>query len=137
MTLRQSLILAASGIVALTLGACSTVKEHSTEYSNTLKTAKIMSKDKAQVAVTLNKNLSFDILGVREGKRVEPCKKGKGTDCHFDPDNIFAQKTFTITVVKGSCCAYISGGSSTYKFCTPEYSIEFIRMVDGDPDVCK
>ncbi len=90
-------------------------------------TADIMKENDAQVAVTLNKNLSFDVLGVRAGKRIEPCKKGKGNDCHFDRDKIFAQKTFTITIVKGSCCAYISGSDSTYEYCSPPFPIEFIR----------
>ncbi len=126
MRLRRLIFLAISGTIILTLGACSTVeKVH--EQSNTLKTAKIMDKDEAQIAVTLNKNLSIDVIGVRAGKRIEPCKKGKSNDCHFDPDKIFAQKTFTITIVKGSCCAYISGGSATYSYCSPPFPIEFIR----------
>jgi len=128
MTLRRLMFLAISGAIILTLGACSTVREQ----SNTLKTAKIMDKDKAQVALTLNKNLSFDVLGVRAGKRIEPCKKGEGNDCHYDRKKIFAQETFTITIVEGSCCAYISGGSATYKFCTPEWPLEFVNSISGE-----
>jgi len=128
MMLRRLIFLAISGSIILTLGACSTVQEK----SNTLNTAKIMAKDKAQVAVTLNKNLSFDVLGVRAGKRVKPCEKGKNNDCHFDADKIFAQETFTITIVKGSCCAYISGGSTTYKFCTPEWPLDFVNGISGE-----
>ena len=130
MTLRQSLIILTSGIMVLTLGACSTVKER----SNTLKTAKIMDERNAQVALTLNKDLSFDVLGVRAGKRVEEttCGEddvtGNAGDCRFDPNDIFAQKTFTVTIVKGTCCAYISGSDITYKYCSPPYPIEFIKV---------
>ena len=95
-------------------------------------TANIMKEKDAQVALTLNKNLSFDVLGVNKGERVKPCKKGEGNDCHFDRDKIFAQETFTITIVEGSCCAYISGGSSTYKFCTPEWPLSFVNSISGE-----
>jgi len=94
-------------------------------------TTSIMKENDAQVAITLNKDLSFDILGVRAVKRVEPCKKGRNNDCHFDPDKIFAQETFTITIVEGSCCAYISGSDTTYKFCTPEWPLDFVNSISG------
>lgn len=128
MTLRRLIFLAISGTIILILGGCSTVKTQ----SNVLETAKIMSEDKAQVAVTLNKNLSFDVLGIEAGKRVEPCKKGKGNDCHFAQNKIFSQETFTITIVEGSCCAYISGGDMTYKFCTPEWPLSFVNSISGE-----
>jgi hypothetical protein len=133
MTLRQSLIILTSSIMALTLGACSTVKEH----SNTLKTAKIMKERNAQIAVALNKDLSLDVLGVRAGKRVkETCGKdnvkGNAGDCQFDPDDIFAQKTITITIVKGTCCAYIGGASSGTEYCSPPEPIEFINTITGE-----
>ncbi len=131
MRLRQLIFLAISGTIILTLGACSTV-EKVREQSNTLKTAKIMDKDKAQIAVTLNKNLSFDVLGVRAGKRVEPCKKGKSNDCHFDSNKIFAQETFTITIVEGSCCAYVSVSDATYEFCTPQWPLDFVNSISGE-----
>ena len=96
-------------------------------------TAKIMKKDKSQVALTLNKNLSIDILGVRAGKKVKPC--GKENPCRFDPktdkDNIFAQKSFNITVFKGSCCAHISTGDMTYEYCSPQYPVAFINLLTG------
>ncbi len=131
MRLRQLIFLAISGVMILTLAACSTAKEVR-EQSNTLKTAKIMERDKAQVAVTLNKNLSFDVLGVKAGERIKPCKKGKSNDCHFDTNKIFAQETLTITVVEGSCCVYVSVRSSTYKYCSPPYPLEFVNSLSGE-----
>ena len=136
MTLRQSLIIITSGIITLTLSACSTIKEH----SNTLETAKIMDEENAQIAVTLNKDLSFNVLGVRAGKRVDTCVKGQAQagDCRFEPPgNPFYKETFTITIVQGSCCAYISGGSATYEYCSPQFPVEFIRMIAGVSSVCK
>lgn len=95
--------------------------------------AKIMDKNDAQVALTINKNLSLDVLGVGAGKRVEPCKKGKDNDCHFDQNKVFSQEKLTITVVKGSCCAYISTGDVTYEFCPPqEGSLEFVDSISGE-----
>lgn len=142
----------------LTLSACTTVKEH----SNTFKTAKIMDKENAQIALTLNKNLELNILSIRDGKIIdtfEPCGKKTGcrdyqnnndissekrknsdiiqaesdlgkaiiTQAGIDPKKVFFQKTITVTLVKGSCCATISGGDETEEFCTPDYTLEFIR----------
>ena len=100
------------------------------EANSRAEVAKIMGERKSQVALTLNQDLSFDVLGVRAGKKVKPC--GKGNDCRYNKEDIFSQKTFTITVVKGSCCAYISSGSSTYKFCTPTWPLEFVNSLSGE-----
>lgn len=114
-------------LVVFNLSACATKPD------NVHNTANIMEKNKSQVALTLNKDLSVDVLGVRAGKKVKPCSKE--TPCRFDgkkdKDNIFAQKSFDITVFKGSCCAHISSGDSTYEFCSPEWPIFFINSLTG------
>ena len=96
--------------------------------------AKIMGERKSQVALTLNEDLSFDALGVRAGKKAEPCSKKN--PCRFDPkkdrDKAFAHQDFSITVFKGSCCAYISSGSSTYEFCTPRWPLFFVNSLSGE-----
>ena len=98
--------------------------------------AKLMGERKSQVALTLNQDLSFDVLGVRAGKKVKPCSKEN--PCRYDPNNLngkgelFAQKTFTITIIKGSCCATVSTGSSTYEYCTPEWPLFFVNAITGE-----
>ena len=104
------------------------------EASKRAEIAKLMGERKSQVALTLNQDLSFDVLGVRAGKKVKPCSKEQPCrfDAQKDKDKIFDQKKFTITVFKGSCCAYISSGSSTYEFCTPEWPLEFVNSISGE-----
>ena len=127
MQLAKTLKIILLAFAVLSLSACATMSD---DKSNVYNTANIMKKDKSQVALTLNKDLSVNVLGVRAGKKVKPC--GKGSDCRYDKENVFAQKTFTITVVKGSCCAYISSGSSTYKFCTPTWPLVFVNSLSGE-----
>jgi len=106
-------------------------KDDGTVEKNHMHMAKVMDKNDAQVALTINKNLSLDVLGVRAGKRVEPCEKEKGNDCHFDRSKVFSEEKLTITVVEGSCCAYISTGNDTYEFCPPEWPLEFVNSISG------
>ena len=120
-----------TALVAFGLSACSTM--HIDKPDNVYNTAKIMKKERSQVALTLNENLSINVLGVRAGKKAEPC--GKENSCRFDAqrdkDKVFAQKSFNVTVFKGSCCAHITSGSSTYEFCSPEWPIFFINSLTG------
>ena len=96
--------------------------------------AKLMGERKSQVALTLNQDLTFDVLGVRAGKKVKPCSKEN--PCRFDAkkdkDKAFAHKEFSITVFKGSCCAHISTGHHTYEYCTPEWPLFFINSLTGE-----
>lgn len=119
-----------------------------------MKTAQIMKEDKSQVALMLNKDLSVTVAGVQAGLRAPPCKmepnKTNITDGKNNPvtsdasctpggnpnGEIFYQKTFTVSVVRGSCCVTISSGDQTYVLCSgpnvpPDFPVEFINQVSG------
>lgn len=131
MKLAKPIKLILTAFVALMLSACATMSVDKPD--NVYNTAKIMKKDKSQVALTLNEDLSIGVLGVRAGKKVKSCSKEN--PCRFDPikdkDKAFAHQDFSITVFKGSCCAVISSGSSTYEFCSPQWPIFFINSLTG------
>lgn len=132
MKLTKSLKLIFTALVALSLSACGTMSAHKPDP--VYNTAKIMKKDKSQVALTLNKDLSVDVLSVRAGKKGKPCSKEKPCryDVKKDKKKAFAHQDFSITVFKGSCCAYISTGSSTYEYCSPEWPIVFVNALSGE-----
>lgn len=138
-------------VLVLSLVACA---DKSPLQSAQMQTAQIMKEDKSQIALLLNKNLSVSVAGVEAGMRAKPCatdpnyKAGAASkampttsyeSCR-SPDKpkgeIFYQQTYTVTVVKGSCCAYISVGGNTYELCSgpnvpPDFPVEFINSLTG------
>jgi len=119
------------GITVLATKVAAETDAPSTEKAH-MHMAKIMNANDAQVALTINKDMSLEVLGVRAGELVEPCKKEDGGDCHFDQDKVFSQETLTITVIEDSCCAYISTGNDTYEFCPPQWPLEFVNAISGE-----
>lgn len=145
--------IAVFSLSALTMGlaACST---DSVLQTAQMQTAQLMKEDKSQVALLLNKDLSITVAGVEAGLRAHPCATEPDKKNSADGKNnqmnsyesclpagkpkgeIFHQETFTITVVRGSCCAYISGGGHTYELCSgpnvpPDFPVEFINQITG------
>lgn len=113
--------------------------------------AQMMKEDKSQVALLLNKDLSITVASVEAGMRARPCAKEPGRKNSADGKNnpvssdksclhaaanpkgeIFYQKTFTVSIVRGSCCVRISSGDQTYELCSgPNIPVEFINQITG------
>ena len=112
---------------SMTLTGCGTL------YSN----AKILSEDNANIAVTINKDLSNTVINTHTGERVEPCAvditetKRPLADaikkCYpegHDPNGKILSTT-NIVVREGSICATIVSGSRLYVLCQPPYNLGF------------
>ena len=114
------------------------------------KTAGIYTEDGAQLALTLNKNGTVTVVGPTTGERVQPCKitnpdvastqdtadKASSipdaglANCfpkgHI-PGKILFQKTYTMTVRKGSLCIDIASNQEVYVICNPSDPIEWFE----------
>lgn len=138
-------------VVALSLVACG---DKPPLQAGQMRTAQIMKDDKSQVALLLNKDLSITVASVEAGLRARPCATEPDKKNSADGENnplsshesclpagkakgeVFYQKTFTISVIRGSCCAYISSGDQTYELCSgpnvpPDFPVEFINQITG------
>ena len=112
---------------SLLLSGCGTM------YSN----AKILAQDNANIAVTLNKDLSTTVINTHTGERVEPCsvdiKDGDKAleeairkcypEGHDSKGEILT--TSKIIVREGSICATIISGSRLYVLCQPPLNLGF------------
>ena len=112
---------------SLALSGCGTM------YGN----AKILAQDNANVAVTINKDLSTTVINTHTGERVEPCTVDIQQDkrslqdainkCYpegHDPNGKILSST-NITVREGSTCVTIISGSRGYVLCQPPHNLGF------------
>jgi hypothetical protein len=104
-----------------------------TNYKN----AKILAEDKAQVAITLNKDFSSTIILVNEGKRLKPTclieKVGKETypdlplcsDLEKAKSNtkVLFEEKIHILVKKGSICVEKVIRNFKFKVCDPPHDL--------------
>ncbi len=113
------------------------------------KSASIFKEDGAQLALTLNKNGTVTVVSPTTGERVQPCKlpnadvastqdTGKAANisdaalasCYpkgHMPGKILFQKTYTVTVRKGTICMDIGDGVGVYVICNPPDPIEWFQ----------
>lgn len=100
-------------------------------------TSRILSKDDAQVAITLNKDFATSVVSVNDGEKVVPCinpdiKRQKAyTDndlkvCEPIKDGkVLHEATYKVQVREGSVCISIWSGNRRYDFCDPPYKLTF------------
>ena len=110
------------------------------------KVATILEQDKAQLALTLNKDGTVTVVGVGDGERVKPCEipgfspsqdAGKSSEipdekvlaqCFPDghvPGTILFQQNYTIGVRKGTMCIYVWSNGKLYVYCDPPHQISY------------
>jgi len=140
----------ALSLSALTVGLVACSNDSPLQTASMQKTVQIMQEDKSQVALLLNKDLSITVAGVEAGLRARPCmmepNKKNSADGNSNPASssescsaaanpkgeIFYQKAFTVSIVRGSCCVRISSGDQTYELCSgPNIPVEFINQITG------
>ena len=91
------------------------------------------------MALLLNKGFSTSVVGINDGKSIEPCKidpqsvqKDRRTaiaSCYpedHNPDGkILFEDTYKVTVREGSTCITVRSGSHVYVFCDPPFNLGF------------
>jgi hypothetical protein len=124
-------------LMILALGASSVLLSGCAQ----MKTARIISQDDAQVAITLNKGFTVSVIALNEGERIASCKiydpKGQaqkdpsGNDCPMAKREakkdmkVLYKDTYTVTVKEGSTCISIWVGNHEFEFCDPPYKLSF------------
>ena len=100
-------------------------------------TTRILSKDQAQVAITLNKDFETTVVSVNDGERVVPCisPKVKRDQAYEDKDlkvcgpvgqgKVLYSQTYKVEVREGSVCISIWVGNHRFDFCDPPYKLSF------------
>ena len=112
---------------SLALSGCGTM------YSN----AKILEQDNANIAFTINKDLSNTVINTHTGERVKPCdveikNKARAVDeviakCAPEGHDLSGPPVSDaqIVVKKGSICIIIVSGSRGYLLCQPPHNLGF------------
>jgi hypothetical protein len=106
-----------------------------------LKTARILSQDDAQVAITLNKDYSVSVIAINDGERITSCKipnmkeqrqsDSTGDECPRAKTKakkdakILYKDTYNVIVKEGSICISIWAGNYEFEFCDPPYKLTF------------
>lgn len=102
-----------------------------------LQTSRILSKDEAQVAITLNKDFATSVVSVNDGEKIAPCISPdiKRQQAYTDKDlkicgpagdgKILFEQTYKLTVREGSVCISLWVGDRRYDFCDPPYKLTF------------
>ena len=107
------------------------------EVDAMLDTMKILKEKDAKVLITINKDLSMDVIGIHKGEKIKPCKLNKNDESLTDEEkrlkcypvghnpygNIL--KEANIQIREGSVCISIWVGSRRYDFCDPPYDLNF------------
>ena len=100
-------------------------------------TTRILSKDDAQVAITLNKGFENTVVSVNDGERVVPCisRDIKRQEAYTGEDlkvceplgtgKVLYEENYKVQVREGSVCISIWVGSRRYDFCDPPYKLNF------------
>jgi len=108
------------------------------ETAKMLNTLKILNESDAKILITINKDLSTDVINLQEGTRAKPCNdidernellsaEDKRLKCYPVGHNPYGKilKTTNIEIREGSICATIVSGSRLYVLCQPPYDLGF------------
>lgn len=114
-----------------------TLSEVNTNNTVAINNAKILSQDEANIAITINKNLSGTVINTHTGERIKPCvadiRQAEASldelikQCHpkgHEPNGkILAFGSYTLR--EGSYCYTGVVGNTLYVYCQPPLNLGF------------